>query len=107
VRGVGKIVPSAANGSSFTLFDVLYVPGIKKNLLSVSALTRIGLVMKFIDDKCTVHDLSAGDTIVASSSLCRGLYKLNAYDRCVEDVACAIVDTQVVSDVKLWHAQDI
>jgi len=36
--------------------------------------------MKFIDDKCTIHDLSAGDTIVASCLLCHGLYKLNAYD---------------------------
>jgi len=69
------------------------------------AVTRIGLVVKFIDDKCTVHDLSAGDTIVASGSLCHGLYKLiNAYDRYVEDVACA-VDMQAVSDAKLWHAR--
>ena len=73
--------------------DVLYVPRIKKDLLSIHALTRIGLVMKFIDDKCIVHDLSAGDTIMALGSLCHGLYKLNAYDICVEDVACAIVDT--------------
>jgi len=104
---VGKVVLTAAattNGSSFTLFDALYVPGIRKNLLSISALTRIRLVVKFIDDKCTVHDLSAGDTIVASGSLCHGLYKLNAYDRCVEDVACAVVDTQAISDAKLWHA---
>jgi len=74
VRGVGKIVlTAAANGSSFTLFDVMYITGIRKNLLSVSALTRIGLVVvKFIDDKCTVHDLSIGDTIVASGSLCCG-----------------------------------
>jgi len=42
---------------------------------------------------------------VASGSLCHGLYKLNAYDRYVEDVACAVVDTQAVSDAKLWHAR--
>ncbi|WP_440131046.1 hypothetical protein, partial [Escherichia coli] len=57
VKGVGKIVLTAANGSSFTLFDVLYVRGIKKNLLLVFALTRMGVVVKFTDDKYTVHDL--------------------------------------------------
>ena len=48
------------------LTDALYVLGIKKNLLLVSALTRVGLVVKFVDDRCTIHDLSDGDTIVAS-----------------------------------------
>ena len=70
VKGVGQIVLSAANGSTFTLHDVLYVPGIKKNLLSVSALAKIGFIVKFVDDRCTVHDLSSGDTIVASGLLC-------------------------------------
>src|SRR5271156_132307 len=38
VEGVGKIVLAAAIGDTFILKDALYVPGIKKNLLSVSAL---------------------------------------------------------------------
>ena len=72
------------NGSSFTFVDALYVPGIKKNLLSVSALARLVLVVKFVDNRCTVHDLSFGDDeIVASGILCRGLYKLTLYDKCV------------------------
>ena len=95
----------AANGGSFILHDALYVPGIKKNLLSVSALARVGLVVKFVDDRCTVHDLSDGDTIVASGSLCRGLYRLAAYEKCVKDVACTVSDLQTVSDAKLWHAR--
>ena len=49
---------TVANGIPFTLRDALYVPGIKKNLLSVSALARDGLVVKFVDDRCTIHDLS-------------------------------------------------
>ena len=95
----------ATNGSTFTSSDVLYVPGIKKNLLSISALAKIGLVVKFVDDRCTVHDLSNGDSIITSGSLCRGLYKLNTYGSSVKDVACAIVDSQAVVDAKLWHAR--
>ena len=55
VMGVGKIILTTADGSFFTLSDALFVPGIKKNLLSVSALAKIGLVVKFVDDRCTVQ----------------------------------------------------
>ena len=55
-----------------------------------------------MDDRCTVHDLTYGDTIVASGSLFRGLFKLSNYGKCVEDVACAVVDLQ---STKLWHAR--
>ena len=48
---------------------------------------------------------SLGETIVASGSLCRGLYyKLNNYSKSVENLACAILDSQAISDAKLWHA---
>ena len=83
----------AADGNTFTLSNVLYVPGIKKNLLSVSTLAKIGLVVKFVDDRCIIHDLSVGESIIASGSLCRGLYKLNAYGSNVKDVACGVVDS--------------
>ena len=58
VKGVGKIVLDATNGGSFILHDALYVLGKKKNLLSISALAKAGLVVKFVDDRCTTHDLS-------------------------------------------------
>ena len=103
VTGVDTIVLTVVNGSAFTLKDALYVPGIKKNLLSVFALTRFGLIVKFVDDRCTVHDLSFGDTIVAFGSLSHGLYKLDAYVNCMEDVACAASDLKAVSDAKIWH----
>ena len=101
VKGVGQIVLTAANGSTFTLYDALYVPGIKKNLLAVSAFAKIGLIVKFVDERCTVHDLSSGDTIIASGLLCRGLYKLHTYGKCVEDSACVIVDSQAISGILL------
>ena len=93
IQGIGKIELVAANGSTFILLDVLFVLGIKKNLLSIFALARNGLVVKFVDDRCTVHDLSDGDSIIASGSLCRGLYKLNTYGSSVKDVACAVLDS--------------
>ena len=96
VKGVGKIVLTAVNGSSFTLSDALYVPGIKKNLLSVFALARLGLIVKFVDDRCTIHDLTSGDTIIASGTLFRGLYRLNMYEKCVEDSSNAVFDQKAI-----------
>jgi hypothetical protein len=57
VMVVDKIVLTTTDGSSFTLSDVLFVTRIKKNLFSVSALPKIVLVVKFVDDRCTLHDL--------------------------------------------------
>ena len=46
-----------------------------------------------------------GDIIEAFGLLSHGLYKLNAYVNCVEDVACAVSDAKAISDAKLWHAR--
>ena len=105
LRELDRLCLNDANGSTFTLYDALYVPGIKKNLLLVFAPAKIGLVVKFLDDRYTVHDLSYGDIIVAFGTLCRGLYKLTMYGKCVEDLACAVMDLQAILDAKLWHAR--
>ena len=103
--GVGKIILTTADGSSFILSDTLFVPGIKKNLLLVSALAKVGLVVKFVDDRCTVHDLSNGDVIIASGILCRGLYKLIDYESSINASTCGILDSQAILDAKIWHAR--
>ncbi|MCO5548742.1 hypothetical protein L7F22_002203 [Adiantum nelumboides] len=105
MQGVGKIMHIAANGSSFTLVDALYVLAIKKNLLFVYALARLDLVVKFVNDRCTVHYLNFGDEIVASGILCCGLYKLTLYDKCGKNFANAVMDTKAILDAKLWHAR--
>ena len=57
VKGGGQIVLTATNGFTFTLLDAI-------------------LVVKFLDDRCNVHDLTYVDTIVASCLLFCRLYKL-------------------------------
>ena len=63
------------------------------------------MVVKLVDDRCTVHDLSNEDVIITSGILCRGLYKLIDYERSINDSACAIQDSQAISDAKIWHAR--
>ena len=100
---MGKIVLIAANGGAFTLSNVLWVPSIQKNLLSVSAIARGGLMVKFLDDRCTVHDISDGDTIVAYGTLCHGLYRLDHYESALHDALLTTTPSQL-ANAELWHA---
>lgn len=104
IQGVGKIVLTATHGGSFTLTDVLYVPGIQKNLLSVPAIAMGGLEVTFSGRKCTVHDLSDEGCIVATGTLCRGLYRLDHYRAGVHD-ACAVITSDQLAIAELWHAR--
>ena len=56
VKGVGSITLTTVNGEPLHLHNCLYVPGIKKNLLSVPTLARGGYHVAFEDDKCVVRD---------------------------------------------------
>ena len=80
--------------------------GVTKNLLPIFALEKLGLVVKVVDDRCTIHDLSSSDTIVALGTLfCGLLHKLNACKKSVASLACTILDSNIVSNAKFWHAQ--
>lgn len=51
VRGRGAIFLSTVNGieNTFTVEDILYVPGLGTNLLSVAAVTDVGLSVHLIE----------------------------------------------------------
>lgn len=62
----------------------LHVHGIKKNFLSISLVAKAGFPVNFIDDRFIVHDLTNGDSIIASRSLYHGLYSLvDVYEKSV------------------------
>ena len=104
VKGVGKVVLNSAHGGSFILSHILYVPGIKKNLISVPAVALGGLDVKFSGHKCTVYDLEDAGTIVASGTLRKGLYRLDHYAASTHD-AMAVVSTEERANAELWHAR--
>ena len=55
-----------------------------------SCQAKMVLVVKFVHDRCTIHDLFEGDIVIASGNLCYGLYKLIGYGKCVNDSACVV-----------------
>ena len=104
IKGIGQVHITAVNGDVVTLNNVLYVPGIKKNLLSVSAIAMHGYPVHFLYDKCTVHDRTKGDIIVITGSLFNNLYKLDIYQK-FDDQNALAVDAQTQSNSELWHAR--
>ncbi|MCO5591502.1 hypothetical protein L7F22_045486 [Adiantum nelumboides] len=104
IKGVGKILITISDGSDLCLPDVLYVPGIKKNLLSVSSLAKNGLRVIFEDDRCIVRDRENGYSLITTGTLENGLFLLDHYEKQIQ--ACiAETKTQAMQDAELWHAR--
>ena len=49
IKGSGEASYKLNSGKSLKMKDVLYVPGLKKNLLSISALDAKGMRVAFVD----------------------------------------------------------
>ncbi|MCO5609186.1 hypothetical protein L7F22_063409 [Adiantum nelumboides] len=104
IKDVGKILITILDGSNLCLSDVLYVPGIKKNLLSVSSLSKNALRVIFEDDICIVRDRENGYSLITTGTLENGLFVLDHYEKQIQ--ACiAETKTQAMQDVELWHAR--
>ncbi|MCO5608214.1 hypothetical protein L7F22_062420 [Adiantum nelumboides] len=82
IKGVGKILITVSDGLDLCLPDVLYVPGIKKNLLSVFSLAKNGLRVIFEDDRCIVRDRENGYSLITTET-----------------------KIQAMQDAELWHAR--
>ena len=77
--GKGKIIleMNLPNGESkaCTLHNVLYIPSLSYNVLSVSQASRKGKIVKFTDSTC--HVLSKSHKVIAKATNRGSLYQLN------------------------------
>jgi hypothetical protein len=73
IKGVGESNYKLDSENSITMKDVLYVPGLKKNLLSISALDKKGYRVAFIDGEVLMW--AKGETLNVEN----GLYKLKGH----------------------------
>ncbi|MCO5602741.1 hypothetical protein L7F22_056879 [Adiantum nelumboides] len=104
IKDVGKILITISDCLDLCLPDVLYVPGIKKNLLSVSSLAKNGRRVIFEDDRCIVRDRENGYSLITTGTLENGLFVLDHYEKQIQ--ACiAKTKTRAMQDAELWHAR--
>ena len=100
VMGKGSVVIS----KDIVLKDVLYVPKLDCNLLSISKLTKdLNCVTKFHPYLCEFQALDSGKRI-GNAKECAGLYLLQVDDskRKPEKSACVVVSPKEEA-VMLWH----
>ncbi|XP_073153942.1 uncharacterized protein [Henckelia pumila] len=74
IKGQGKVILKMTSGKELTLNNVLYVPEIRKNLVSSSLLNKHGFRIVFESDKVV---LSKCGMFVGKGYVCNGLFKLN------------------------------
>ena len=73
-KGQGKVVLKMTSGKELTLTNVLYVPEIRKNLVSGSLLNSHGFRLVFESDKFV---LSKSEMYVGKGYMSGGMWKLN------------------------------
>jgi hypothetical protein len=72
IRGIGALIMPGR----FSLNHVLLVPGLNKNIVSVSMLTDLDYSVDFTGTGCTVRDAGTGE-IVGQGRLVAGLFVLD------------------------------
>jgi hypothetical protein len=100
VTGIGNIIFQRDSGKSFQLKDVMHVPGLKKNLVSVAMLEDRGYDVVFNDRKAFLRHKTMGQVKNIGIRV-KNLYKLEV-DGCVSMMGD---EEKVVSqdEGELWH----
>jgi hypothetical protein len=97
IKGVGESNYKLNSGNSLKMKDILYVPGLTKNLLSISALEKKGFRVAFIDGEVLMR--AKGETlneVVIIGSEENGLYKLKGHSE-------AAMTHAIENSCELWH----
>jgi hypothetical protein len=97
IKGVGESNHKLNSGNSLKMKDVLYVPGLKKNLLSISAFEKKGFRVAFIDGEVLMW--AKGETLneaIIIESEENGLYKLKGHSE-------AAMTQAIENSCELWH----
>jgi hypothetical protein len=97
IKGVGESNHKLNSGNSLKMKDVLYVPGLKKNLLSISALEKKGFRVAFIYGEVLMW--AKGETLneaIIIGNEENGLYKLKGHSE-------AAMTHAIENSCELWH----
>jgi len=98
--GIGTVTFHRESESDFRLKDVMYVPGLKKNLISVAVLEDRGYDVVFSQGKAFLRHITTGQVKQIGVRV-RNLYKLEVGD-CAALISKA-ENVQSQDDGELWH----
>ncbi|PWA62269.1 zinc finger, CCHC-type [Artemisia annua] len=99
VHGRGCVDLNFSSGKIVTLFNVIHVPDIRKNLVSSSVLNNHGYKQVIESDKFI---LSKHGVFIGFGYLCNQMFRLNIVNNIVNS---AFMSTSKMNDSTLWHAR--
>lgn len=100
VAGVGDIELKLQNGNDVRVVDVkevLYIPDLTANLLSVNCITKNKNSVEFVQNECRIYD--SDGMMLSSASLINNVYKLNGS----HIPMLSLIATENICDVNIWH----
>ncbi|GJS66639.1 zinc finger, CCHC-type containing protein [Tanacetum coccineum] len=101
VHGKGSVVLEFSSGKSITLFNVLYVPKLRKNLISGPVLNKCGYKQVYESDK---YILSKCGVFVGFGYYNNGMFMLNL-NKVPDDSGSVYMSSSTVVNSSLWHAR--
>ncbi|KAJ0712899.1 putative RNA-directed DNA polymerase [Helianthus annuus] len=112
IKGIGTVNLVFTSGKTLLLNNVLYAPGIRKNLLSGIVLNNCGYKQVLESDK---YILSRHGTFVGFGYLCNGMFMLNVDVSFMNESVCvastsnanciASTSRHNLTESELWHAR--
>ncbi|KAI5417662.1 hypothetical protein KIW84_042324 [Lathyrus oleraceus] len=101
VEGKGNVVLEFSSGKTITLFNVLYVPKLRKNLISGPVLNKLGYKQVCESDK---YVLSKSGVFVGFGYYNNGMFMMNL-NGVHNDSGSVFMSSSNVINSSLWHAR--
>ena len=102
ITHIGKVPLALHDGKTKSLSDVLHVPSITKNLVSVGQMVEQGLQVRFNAKGCFVEDFNDKCRLVAKGSRIGRMFTLDAGIPAM-NAAMYAKGKGVVADIDIWH----
>ncbi|GJR83535.1 zinc finger, CCHC-type containing protein [Tanacetum coccineum] len=101
VHGKGSVASKFSFGKTITLFNVLYVPKLRKNLVSSPVLNKCGYKQVYEYDK---YILSKSGVFLGFRYYNNGIFMLNL-NKVPNDSDYVYMSSSIVVNYSLWHAR--
>ena len=102
IERAGKVPLFMHDGKTKHMGDVLHVPTITKNLVSVGQMVDKGLHVKFNKHGCFVEDFQSGCKLVAKGKRIRRLFTLDV-SMPIKNAALFTSKNAVIFYMNIWH----
>jgi hypothetical protein len=100
VIGTGSVSVKTTSGQTHSINEVLYIPGLRKNLLSVGSIADLGNKIIFDSTGCKIISKKSGQLIAqAKRDATNGLYRMDFAESSINSVETDSDEEQA----KLWH----